>query len=164
MSAYPVTAICAICMAVVIEPQRFVVSGTEAMHAECARTGRPTVNQRLQSSLAAAREEIATRDRRAIQQGNRIAELRLQLRSYDRANAERAAQDNRIALLERHLERAQAEIGRLEVDLQLRDVTARLGIGSIPPPPPQTTSTPDGPSEHRDDTEIRFSLLELDTP
>ena len=153
-------ATCAICLVEITKSQRFVLLGTEALHAKCARSGRPTVLQRTMSSLAAAREEIAHVDRRLTKLESLVKDTTEQ---DNRVRIELINQVSRIATLERQLDQAQAEVGRLEVDLQLLNLQLANPAGSARPTSRAQVTTPDAAqADERGATEIRFSLLELD--
>ena len=153
-------ATCAICLTVIAKSQRFVLLGTEALHAKCARSGLPTVLQRTQSSLATAREEIAHVDRRVTKLESAAKFITEQ---DNRERSELINQVSRIATLERQLELAQLEVGRLEVNLQLLNLHIANPAASVRPTVRAPAPVPEvSEGDQRGATEIRFSLLELD--
>ncbi len=144
-------ALCAVCQFAIVLPQRFVVSGTEAIHRACAQSGRTTVLQRAQLAVSDAQARCATEQRQNVQLNARIAALE---RQAHQATMDHLAEKRRLLQ-----SAARAEAMFLSVKDELE-----AALRARPAPPPPTTPdvlvvdpprTPDG-----DDTEIRMSLLE----
>lgn len=140
-------AVCAICEQPITKSMRFVIAGTEVMHRACARSGRPTVLARLESTLAVMEQEIAAKERILVEAGAAIKRLQDQLR--DRGSESR---DQR-ALIDGLRSRESALKNRLEaVQSQIAAVGDPVEVEPV--------ATPD--ADQKDGTEQRFSLLEFD--
>lgn len=174
-------ATCAGCLKDIPTGEKFVLWGTEVFHRReaCVQKIRDSIGTRhkleiqmLRTELAQREQQVrdAQRDLRELQKNDReadqmitnarvqVAELEKRVRSWEasmRRDKQHLAQlesDNQNLMSERrvlrdNLEAARAEIARLQVEA-LKRATDDL-------PTPEVKDT-------RDDTEIRFSLLEID--
>lgn len=166
-------ATCATCLKPIVEREKFVLAGTEVFHARCALATGTT--QSVKAKL----------DQTIVELTRETAMLRVQL-AASRRDAEKAVEiSGRIAnerdkadaaerSWRRRLDDARAERDRFayERDKALEDLAViRQRLGSAPlvtqpptsvPATPVAAATPEPAKDERDDTEIRFSLLELD--
>jgi hypothetical protein len=153
---------CAVCFTAIMTPQRFVISGTEAVHATCARTGRQTVLQQTRQALARAQEEAATSARK-------VAELELKVSDLERREQSRITDGlaqrrrNRVYIesMQREIDQARAErdAARAAADTRAQQAVAPAAPSAPAPTPGQINDT-DRPEI--DDTSVRMALLELD--
>lgn len=147
---------CAACLLPLVPGGKFLLSGTEVFHPACVRASgtedslanrlrRQLVEQErrvAEASLSVqkARDAVATIKRELDRRDDRIEDLLTRV----------GAAENRRATLERLIEEV-----RQERDQAVRELAAQRAVK------PATTGDPQ-PTEQRDATEIRFSLLELD--
>jgi len=153
-------AVCAICDLPLIPGQKFRLEGSEVMHPHCVRTGRPTAMRRLVVDHA---NDLRVQQRAMSQLGERLNDVE--------SRATRVLLENREH--ERTIRdlRSQLAIARRERDAARSEAALHQTIAAAPAPTvaaPATHEVPsmaevaDPPRDRRDDTEIRFSLLELD--
>jgi len=172
-----VSAKCAGCLQPIEKGQPFVLSGTEVFHrtVRCQRLIAKSVLTRLRTELVQAKAEALENRRQAanarIDKQNLEAEVTQAHQARDRARAvgdswiaqyrsardhgnqlqsDNAALTSERAQLRNELAAARAEIAQLK-DAALRRATQDIVVQQ------ETNDT-------RDDTEIRFSLLEIDDP
>lgn len=131
-----------------------MIVGTEVVHKECAKLGRVTERQRTARELATLQGNFE-QTFRAAQEGVALGQQMKQLleQTVGILNAEK------LNVQQLTIRAQRAESMR---DAALRDLTAiraELATARVTPP---TDSTPDSTADVRDDSEIRFSLLELD--
>lgn len=150
---------CASCLQPIVQGQRFAFSGTEVFHRECAAQGT------TESVGNRQRRQLASLEQRQQQVKSTIERQKAALEEKDRVIAQR---NQRIHQLTDDIELAQTakvllteqvtELGQQVQQLTRERDKARedLALAQLPPPAPK------GPPDHRDDTEIRFSLLEID--
>jgi hypothetical protein len=162
-------ATCAVCQSPIVEPQRFVIDGTEVIHRACARSGRFTVLQRAQQDLATARHAEATAHRREIEHRSKIAILEGKVRAQE-TDLERVRRDHRVLLRQFGITRTERDGAVLERDaarseLALHQTLAMSRAATAAPESPlaavEAKVVPEAEGE-LDPTEKRFSLLELD--
>ena len=150
------TPACAICLQPLDAGGKFLIAGTEVVHRACAATGRRTRGQILEegyrnalADLQHARtrlhNEEGRRRREADSHASRQKALRDHLEAYHRAE---------IELLERALASALQPPAAQNSARETRVEVSTTERGDTPPTTPDTPDT-------RDDTEVRFSLLEF---
>lgn len=168
--------------------ERFVIAETQAVHRSCASRIGVSVLVRTQMALEVARGEVADlRGQLGASEAARDRAEQQQRREFDRADFLRAnvdrlnrhevdarsaraallASQERIRDLEDELrtrrqeaERERSNAASARTELALHQTLAGSRIASPEPIAATGTGTPD--PERRDDTEVRFSLLELD--
>jgi hypothetical protein len=150
------TPTCAACLQPLNGRGNFVIVGTEVVHKECARQGRETRGARLLRELAASelREQHASR---AADSALRVGDGAVARIQSMEATLRRTSSSLAIALGERDQAQQALATARAELDA-LRRVPALTPAST---PAPEISVTPDAETV-RDDTEVRFSLLELD--
>ena len=162
-------ATCAVCLSPILEPQRFVVDGTEVLHRACAQASHTTVLQRAQRATAAALHEAANAQRRELELRSKVATLEGRIARYE-ADLSSIRRDMRVALRHHGITRTERDTAIDERDAARREAAlyqtlaaARQGTPSVSSAPDSTASSagPVAPAE-RDPTEQRMSLLELD--
>lgn len=154
------SASCAICLAPIPTGTKFVITGSEVVHPACARSGRVTQVWLLRRELARAVEQSersATTAARAVETTTRATAEAVQLRAdlaEMRRTLKRTATEGKRARDQVLKEQALREADRQAHADELEELRRSSGLPA-PRPSPQSTTM-------RDDTEIRFSLLELD--
>lgn len=157
---------CAACLSPIDQGDKFVLSGTEVFHRRCAGNIDRSIGQRQKQEIIRLRAEVA-RERAdaakfkidAQEEKNTAERFIDRLHQSEGAHSSTARQleaervQNRAlsaarSQAQRELDTARAEIQRLQIAALERATSA------IPEPVK--------PKDTRDDTEIRFSLLELD--
>jgi hypothetical protein len=138
---------CSICGGSISSQARFVLSGTEVMHSACARSGRDTALQRLRQKVATL--EIVASSAERLEREN--AHLRREMSSIEHAHRERVSRLERTHSAELSRVTAERDAARTEAALH-QALGARPGL-----------TAPVEPTDTRDASEVRFSLLELDS-
>ena len=168
-------ATCAACLEPLGGGEKFVLAGTEVFHRECAKD--------IASSIGHRQKQEIVRLRGLLDRATADAEMATQRAQNFEGESRRALSDNRHLQLDlarsetntrtlRHsVDRARDERDAaieetrslsVAVERQRRELALHAAMGPVPAP---ATATPDSKAatDTRDDTEIRFSLLEIDS-
>lgn len=165
------TATCAVCMTAILTRSDVRVSGTEVMHADCARRGGETVNWRLRQLLANLQRDIEAANRRIKDLEHDVGRAQTETRQAERAlNVSRRNHQRVKARLEGDLAALQREMAQATEALKNQaallaaagrsDQTMPSRVQQQPADDAGRVHTP--PESEMDPTEVRFSLLELD--
>lgn len=153
---------CAICMGPITRGMKFVLSGTEVFHPECAAqrgTHNSIGNQRRQQ-LVELEERVRVMGAKTNQAADVVETTRKRLVALDDQN-ERLMQDFARAQANERSWRRRYDEAIVERDRALRELAVARQYAQQQP---AALVTPESkPRDTRDDTEIRFSLLEIDS-
>lgn len=173
------TATCAVCMTAILTRSDVRVSGTEVMHADCARRGGETVNWRLRQQLANLHRDLEAANRRikdlehdvgAAETSDRRARRVADARERNYMDIVQQQSNDNIAL-QQQVRELQAELAAAARASGTTSVLAAATAGrqdQTSRPSVQQQPADDAGRVHtsqeseRDPTEVRFSLLELD--
>ena len=153
--------VCAYCLGVLTTGEPFLFAGTEVFHRECVKEHGTTesvgnkqrrqlaqLEQRqaqTQTTINRLEAAVAERDRTLATRTQQVQQLRDEL---DDANLARTVMAEQIQELVRERTQLTSERDKARQD---------LALAQLPPARPKM-------HDPRDDTEIRFSLLEIDEP
>lgn len=156
---------CAICNGPITKTgEKFVLAGTEAFHDRCAvsRGTHTSIGNRRLQQLVELEREVAQlkREHNAISRGMEGANTVLRQQVADSQQETRNAEGNAQSWRRRYEEaRGELEQQTTSAAALRTEVTRLTALARQQPAPAATTSKP---ADTRDDTEIRFSLLDLD--
>jgi hypothetical protein len=156
---------CAICLNPVTKGMKFVLAGTEVFHDECAafRGTHTSIGNRRHKQLVELEGQNAAirRDHEQIGTTLRILKEKV-VKEMDLYVQRLEDSESNVNSWRRRFELARTDLERMTVE---RDQARReLAIMRQYPPAQAATATPEQkPKDARDDTEIRFSLLEIDS-
>lgn len=158
-------ATCALCLRAIVTGEKFVIAETEVFHDWCAKTTGTHTSIGNQK-----RQRIATLEHNNRQLMNSVSEAQTTLRVLkDRVEEEmkraiEAAEDQKqiAESWKRRYEQARADMFAVSAErdrLRTELAAANQRVAVAPPPQQQAPQ----PADTRDSTEIRFSLLEIDS-
>lgn len=155
------TPTCAACLQPLRGRSNFLIVGTEVVHKECAKLGRVTELQRTKADAAGLRGDLARARRAAQECTNHIQRLLLALAQV---KGERDTARESLRISDRASEAMVEELSLLRLAQAVGQRRTPEMVAAPADPATPAAPTPDSTPDVRDDTEIRFSLLELDTP
>lgn len=154
---------CAICEQRLVKGQQMGVLGTEAVHSDCLRTGALTVGQRKDQLIAEAQAVLERANRTAERA---IAEANTAAAAAKTVSEERELAAALLATVAAERDRLRAERNQMADQLAGLRTALRNAQRSPRRDDVQTLAKArqeEAQADNRDATEVRFSLLELDT-
>jgi len=154
-------ATCAVCQSPIVEPQKFVIDGTEVLHRACALSGQLTVLQRTQQALANAQHAESNAHRHLIEYRSKISILEGKVREHE-TDLERVQRDLRVSQRHHAKTRAERDAAIAERDAARREAALHQHLAASTTPDSEGMKEEVAPKPEGDPSETRFSLLEFD--
>jgi len=166
-------AVCAICLRDIPRGVRFVLAGTEVFHPACVKQRGLGASIGTQTKLELARTAARERENAELMQSaaddlsnatDRLRKANEEIRLLSSVKSQQSVDLENLRAIERSLRRNNEDLRRdLERAQVERDQAQReLAVARQYGPEPKSAE-PAERERARDDTEIRFSLLELDS-
>lgn len=170
-------ATCAACLGPIAKGERFVLSRTEVFHARCvtaiARSMRAKLEQEVirlghdVSQLADDQRRLTETANAASRRADSVSRLLEREREEGAAKFRASERAKDAAIRDRDISRARADQLETERDAARRELAVMRQYGTATTPAPAATPAPaptavEPAKDQRDDSEIRFSLLEID--